>query len=533
MDNNEPNNRKISPELNIANNVDERILLSSPELSDGYIEQFGIWELIVRYNGDFSNITKEYDINGFNLGYGFGILYIKKDMLTLLENDNRIIYIDKPKEMYFEASTADAVMISVIDSGIDIFNNNFYIIENGIKKSLIYEIYDIESNRVYVNEEINELLNSDDYINLDISGHGTAVTGVLLDNIHDIPYKLVVVRLGSQNIYGSSDTSAILMGLSYVSKKALEQNLPLIVNLSYGNNYGDHNGGSILEQYIDILSASQRVNIITGMGNDASTKRHAQIMLGNKSRGIVELSIGEYQSALSIQIYRRLYDKTDIVLVSPEGNEYGPLNSFNYISTYNTPYIYINSSEGTSPFSQFTETYISLTPRFEYLTSGIWRIVLIPKSIQYGRVDLWLPSGTAINNDTGFIQASPSTTFTIPAGSESIISVGSYNPTTLSYAGFSGRGYTVEEHIKPDVSAPGVDIPVILPGNVEATASGTSFSAPYAAAYAAKLMNWGIVEGNDPYMYGQKLKARMIEESFKLPQDRQFPNELLGWGLII
>lgn len=533
MDMNETTSSKTSPELTIANSVDERILLSSSELSDGYIEQFGIWEIIVRYNGFFSDITKDYAINGYDLGYGFGILYVSKELLDTLENDRRIIYIDKPKQMYFEAPVSDAIMISVIDSGIDIYNDNFYVIENGIKKSLIYELYDIENERIYTNDEINELINTNEYINFDITGHGTAVTGVLLDNIKDIPYKLYIVKVDNSNNSDTTNTSSILKGLSYAGNKAIEQKLPLIVNLSYGNNYGDHNGGSMLEQYIDILSASQRINIVTGMGNDATTKRHAQVMLGNTPRGIVELSIGAYQTALSIQIYRKLIDKIDIVIISPDGNEFGPLNNFNNTSNYTTSTIYINSSEGTSPFSQFVETYISLTPRFEYLTSGIWKIVMIPKSIQNGRVDLWLPSGSSINYDTGFIQSASSATFTIPAGSESVISVGAYNPITLSYANFSGRGYTIDGHIKPDISAPGVDIPVILPGNIEATASGTSFSAPYASAYAAKLMNWGIIEGNDPYMYGQKLKAKMIEDSIKLPQNLQFPNELLGWGILL
>lgn len=39
--------------------------------------------------------------------------------------------------------------------------------------------------------------------------------------------------------------------------------------------------------------------------------------------------------------------------------------------------------------------------------------------------------------------------------------------------------------------------------------TGTSFSAPLVTGAAALMMEWGIVRGNDPYMYGEKLKAHL------------------------
>ena len=79
-------------------------------------------------------------------------------------------------------------------------------------------------------------------------------------------------------------------------------------------------------------------------------------------------------------------------------------------------------------------------------------------------------------------------------------------------ATFSGRGVNVKSglmlYAKPDITAPGVNIRI--PGNKEKTVTGTSFATPMVTGAAAMLMEWGIVKGNDQYMYGEKLKAYLI-----------------------
>lgn len=83
--------------------------------------------------------------------------------------------------------------------------------------------------------------------------------------------------------------------------------------------------------------------------------------------------------------------------------------------------------------------------------------------------------------------------------------MGAYNSRLLSYAEFSGRGYTrVTREIKPDLAAPGVGILTTVPGGGYGTRTGTSFAAPFVTGAAALLMEWGIVRGQDPYLYGEK-----------------------------
>ena len=63
------------------------------------------------------------------------------------------------------------------------------------------------------------------------------------------------------------------------------------------------------------------------------------------------------------------------------------------------------------------------------------------------------------------------------------------------------RGYTRETNqVKPDLVAPGVDITSCAPGGGYVTRSGTSMASPFVTGGAALLMQWGIVDKNDPYL---------------------------------
>ena len=119
---------------------------------------------------------------------------------------------------------------------------------------------------------------------------------------------------------------------------------------------------------------------------------------------------------------------------------------------------------------------------------------------------------------------------TIPATARRIIAVGAYDSLVDSYADFSGRGSRMLPYLKPDLVAPGVNIVAPVPGGSYRIVTGTSFAAPFVSGAAALLMQWGIVNGNDPYLYGEKVKAYFRRGARPLSGYEMYPNEEVGWG---
>ena len=179
------------------------------------------------------------------------------------------------------------------------------------------------------------------------------------------------------------------------------------------------------------------------------------------------------------------------------------------------------------------EIYLDFLPRGSYIDAGIWELTLNPRRITAGSYDLWLPGESVIGNGTGFLYPTETTTLTIPSTAAKVISVGAYNAAFNSYAAFSGRGFTRMEHrIKPDLAAPGVNIISAAPGGGYTSKSGTSMAAPFVTGSCALLMEWGIVRGNDPYLYSEKVKAYLIRGTKKLPAFTEYPNPYIGWGTL-
>ncbi|MET8045572.1 S8 family serine peptidase [Micromonospora sp. NPDC005215] len=79
---------------------------------------------------------------------------------------------------------------------------------------------------------------------------------------------------------------------------------------------------------------------------------------------------------------------------------------------------------------------------------------------------------------------------------------------------FSSRGPRIgDNHIKPEISAPGVDIVAAAPGGDYATMSGTSMATPHVAGTAA------ILAGQHPDWTGPQLKAALMDSAKPTGED--------------
>ena len=270
--------------------------------------------------------------------------------------------------------------------------------------------------------------------------------------------------------------------------------------------------------------------ICIGSGNEASSAGHTSGVLREDEETMIELAVQERQPSFSVQIWKEYVDEVEISIVSPSGVRVGPIQEVLGSQKFTIGQTQILLYYGEpSPYSTSQEIYFDFIPIEEYVDAGVWRIELQPERIVSGKYDLWLPSEAALNQGTAFLFPTDDKTLTIPSTASRAITVGAYDALTFAYADFSGRGEGIG---KPDLVAPGVEVTTVAAGGGYAVYSGTSFATPFVTGCAALLMEWGIIRRNDPYLYGEKVKAYLRRGAKPLPGFTQYPNPLVGYGAL-
>ncbi len=443
---------------------------------------------------------------------------------------------------------------------------------------------------------------------VDTSGHGTAVAGIAAGysegeggSYGGMQYyrgaapeaELLIVKLGLPDAASFPRTTEIMRGVTWAVRKARELQMPLALNLSFGNSYGAHDGSSLLERFLDNAAEIGRMVICVGSGNEGASAGHLSGRLGSSGGGAagpgqspfgggpvgtggrqsllgsgltgsaagqsaagssqtgtsarradVEIAVGAYERALSIQLWKNYSDIYRIWLRSPGGREAElPLSVENgkYTLRLEQTEILVYMGEPT-PYAVAQEIYLEMIPvGRQYINGGVWTVRLEGIEIVTGQYYFYLPSASARSASTGFYRPTPEVTLTIPSTAAKVITVGAYDSTYDAYADFSGRGYTDADRtvgvvaaglVKPDLAAPGVGVtaPDIYGGFLPVT--GTSFATPIVTGAAALLMEWGIVQGNDPFLYGEKVKAYLRKGARPLRGEAEVPNDRVGFGAL-
>ena len=588
--------QKLENILNLALETPEEEREQTESLNVGYSAETRSWELIVKYHGSLDRL-REQNIVVEELIAGYAILTVPEALVDTVSDTPEIEYVEKPKRFYYgqtdPAGTScfppvtmrtpflngRGVLLAVLDSGITWDLEVFRKVDGTTRIRYLWDqtlsqnqtapekTDDVRYGKMpdgfafgteYTAEEINAALYLpalDRYRLLpsrDLSGHGTAVAGIAAGKSADGLYtgaapeaELIVVKLGLPGNSGGVEegfprTTEILRGVTYALRKAQQLNMPLVINLSFGNSYGSHDGSSLLERFLDNASEIGKTVICVGSGNEGAARGHFAGNITRDSR--VELAVGNYEKSLNIQLWKNYSDVFRIRLQSPGGEEAELATNIQggkYTLRLEQTRILVYLGEPL-PYAVAQEIYLEMIPvTGGYIDAGIWTIRLEPVMTVTGQYYLYLPAGNGRGDSTGFYRSTPQMTLTVPSTAAKVITVGAYDPVYDTYADFSGRGYADSTRTigvaaagltKPDLVAPGVNIlaPDVYGSFLPVT--GTSFATPIVSGAAALLMEWGIVRGNDPFLYGEKVKAYLRKGARPLRGEREYPNDRVGYG---
>ncbi len=582
-------NEKLNAELNLALQVSDQNLGQMGGLGYGYDSGQKRWQVIVRYVGDIRQALAGYPETGITVLLNqYAILSVREEQLQQIAALPQIIFVEKPKRLFFVAEngrnascingvqknpvsgvieesgrrnlSGSGVLVGVIDSGIDYFHPTFRREDGSSRIAFLWDQSAEEGSATgrvpagygfglqYTKEDLNLALQAESRKeSLELvpvtdrgSGHGTAVAGIAAGNGRGSAgsrYRgiatesdLIVVKLGRRGDRFAG-TTEVMAGLDYVIQKASALQKPVAVNLSFGTNLGAHNGQMLFENYIRDLNGVWQNVIVIASGNEGDARHHTRVNLREGEREAA-FAIGERERGISLQIWKQYVDVFDIALVSPGGQKIEVVREEGKAVSYNVGDNQILVYYGTpNPYTVSQEIFLEWIPKEEFIESGTWRVILSPKQIVEGDVSFWLPTAEETGQSTGFFNPQPDTTLTIPSTAEKVIAVGAYNTLNDSVAAFSGRGNTADGRHAPTLVAPGVGIITASPGGGYNAQTGTSVAAPFVTGSAALMLEWGIVRGNDAYLYGEKVKAYLMRGARPLPGE-SVPSVRQGYGAL-
>lgn len=379
----------------------------------------------------------------------------------------------------------------------------------------------------------------------DFSGHGTHIAGICAGNGRASGGRnrgaapessLLVVKLKNDADSVFTDYANLMMAVDYVVRFASDAALPLSINISYGSNDGPHDGSGLMERYLNNCIFYGKNVVVTATGNEGISRRHSHVQVSEDTQSAVPFSVAPGENSLYLQLFKHYGDTFTYRLSPPDGSGEilipGRAGIYRFSLGNNLVRLIISDP---TPYQSLQELFLVLLPAASglSLSSGVWQFHIQAESVVSGSVNLWLPSREATNAATGFLSPSADGTLTIPSTAANVISVSGYDSTTDTFASFSGRGFLrgpVSD--KPDLTAPAVNILSTAPGGGYSIKSGTSMAAPFVSGAASLLMEYGIIQGRDLFLYGEKIKALLQKGARPLPAFSEYPNPSVGWGAL-
>lgn len=455
------------------------------------------------------------------------------------------------------------ILIGFIDTGIDYTHPAFRYSDG---RSRIFGLwdqtiqtgtppFDLEYGSGYSNEDLNLALQADDPFSVipsrDENGHGTFLAGVsagstILENDFSgaAPESLLaVVKLKEAKqylkdfFYVTGDAPAyqmtdIMMGIRYLIRLADNLKKPLVICIGTGSNQGPHSGDSPLDSMLSVTDNYRGIYAVAAAGNEAGKAHHYYgTALNSSDYDAVEIIVEPGTKGFCTELWGLPPEIYAVGFESPLGETVAkitPRISFSETISFlleNTK-IFV-SSEIVQTVSGHQLIFI----RFSDPTPGSWKIRVYTNSYNSGNYHMWLPITGFSRPNVRFLRPNPDTTLTVPSAGVSVITTATYNAYNNSLFLNSSRGFTRTGQIKPDITAPGVNVFGPAPRGRYTTMTGSSIAAAITAGGCALLAEWGMRRTPQRIFNNSELKALLIRGAGRTP-DNLYPNREWGYGTL-
>lgn len=440
--------------------------------------------------------------------------------------------------------TGKNVMIGITDWGFDYTNPNFY--DTTLTETRIHAVWD--HYRTTGNAPVNygygvEYANPSEIVAAEsdtsnvygVHYHGTHVAGIAAGSGADTKYRGVAFESDLLFVTFYHDEASVMDAFAWMKEKADAEGKRLVVNMSWGlYHLGNLDGTSIMGQILDTYTA-QNIVFVTSGGNNGNVNFHLKHDFTNDT---IKSRVNFYNYALNPNMYGQ-----SLTMWGEEGENFttrfeliagggvaniSPWYNTDILDYYVDSFLVYNSDTVFYNLSMDSANYLNQRPharlRIKNTNTNI-AINMIAKAPS-GRVHFWnvteLTNGLGnwgmplSSGGNGFVTGDNEYGVGEPACNDGTIAVGSYvanyfaGSNNTMYGGqhssFSSVGPTLDERVKPEISAPGsgvvssinffADSPPSSAGNTTfngntyrfGALSGTSMAGPVVAGVAALIL---------------------------------------------
>ena len=443
------------------------------------------YDVVLKYKGDISNIKQELDVNIEILSSTYAIITLSsvEDIENLisypqieciekpfiLEKQDEQILVSKEINNFKNISklTGKGTVLGIINSGIDY---NLPIFKDAYGKSKILYYWDqsitstppegFKEGTLYTNEDINNSIKNEATVPIYSNSYKGAHIASICSEIAN-EANIIAVKVGSKNTDTCARSTEIMRAIKFILDKSRELKMPVAISINYISNEKSHREVSLFEEYIDEMCLYWKNNIVIPVENNKVKKNHTNIKLTNKIQK-VEVLIDEGETIVYINIWQNFEDDFAIYLVNPLNQRSQRLSQ-----TFSKFKNLIGNTKISGYLLSTSQDSIQRKITFKlssdyHITKGVWKIIFTPISIINGNVDIYLQTPEKLSKGTKIL-----------------------NPN---------KGLTA--------IASGTDSRVII---------GT----PHIAGICSLLLQWGIVNGNDSFLYSTRLKELILKSSVK------------------